>query len=66
MVISRLEILVHFTEVRFASLLSGGFTTMAVTNQLERKLTKHTSMQWAKYLVFAQTNIELLLHQELQ
>ena len=29
---------VQCTEVRFASFLSGGFTTMAVINQPERKL----------------------------
>ena len=34
----------HFTEVRFASFFSGGFTTMAVINPLERKLTKPTSV----------------------
>ena len=30
----------HCTEVRFASFLSGGFTTMAVINPPEMKLTK--------------------------
>ena len=35
----------HCTEVGFASLLSGAFTTMAVTNPPERKLAKHTSAQ---------------------
>ena len=30
----------HCTEVRFASFLSGGFTTMAVKNPPERKLAK--------------------------
>ena len=30
----------HCTEVRFASFFSGGFTTMAVINPLERKLEK--------------------------
>jgi hypothetical protein len=30
------------TEVRFASFLSGGFTTMAVMNPLEKKLEKRT------------------------
>ena len=34
----------HFTEVRFASLLSGGFTTMVVINPPERKLAKRTSV----------------------
>ena len=36
------------TEVRFASFLSGGFTTIAVINPLEMKLTKQTSVQWLK------------------
>jgi hypothetical protein len=36
------------TEVRFASLLSGGFTTMAVINPPERKLAKRTSVQCFK------------------
>ena len=35
------------TEVRFASFLSGGFTTMAVINQTERTLAKHTFVQCA-------------------
>ena len=34
----------HCTEVRFASFLSGGFTTTAVINPPERKLAKHTSV----------------------
>ena len=34
----------HFTEVRFASFLSGGFTTMAVINPPKRKLEKRTSV----------------------
>ena len=34
------------TEVRFGSLLSGGFTTMAVINPPEKKLANRTSMQW--------------------
>ena len=34
------------TEVRFASFLSGGFTTMAVINPPERKLAKCTSVGW--------------------
>ena len=36
----------HCTEVRFASLLSGGFTAMAVINTPENKLEKRTSVQW--------------------
>ena len=35
----------HCTEVRFASLHSGGFTTMAVINPPERKLAKRTSVR---------------------
>ena len=34
------------TEVRFASLLSGGFTTMAVINPPEKKLANRTSVHW--------------------
>ena len=34
------------TEVCVASFLSGGFTTMAVINPLERKLAKRTSVGW--------------------
>ena len=36
------------TEVCFVSVLSGGFTTMAVINPPERKLAKSTSVQWGK------------------
>ena len=36
--------LVHCTEVRFDSFLSGGFTTMAVTNPPEKKLAKSISV----------------------
>ena len=32
--------------MRFASFLSGEFTTMAVINPPERKLAKRTSVQW--------------------
>ena len=38
----------HYTEVRFASFLSGGFSNMAVINQPERKLAKHTSVHRRK------------------
>jgi len=38
----------QYTEVRFASFLSGGFTTMAVINQPEKKLAKRTSVQYCK------------------
>ena len=34
------------TEMHFASLLSGGFTTMVVINPPEKKLANHTSVQW--------------------
>ena len=37
----------HCTEVRFASLFSGGFTTMAVIYPPERKLAKRT---WASFV----------------
>ena len=36
---------VQCTEVRYASLLSGGFTTVAVINPLEKKLANRTSVQ---------------------
>jgi hypothetical protein len=32
--------------MHFASLLSGGFTTMVVINPPEKKLANHTSVQW--------------------
>ena len=32
--------------MRFASLLSGGFTAMAVINSPENKLANRTSVQW--------------------
>ena len=38
----------HCTEVRFASFLSGGFTTMAVINPPERKLAKRISVKCMK------------------
>ena len=38
--------LVHCTEMRFASFLSGGFTTMAVMNPPEKKLEKRTYVLW--------------------
>ena len=40
----------QFTEVRFASLLSGGFTTMAVINPPEKKLANSTSVQCSAVL----------------
>ena len=42
----------HCTDVRFASLLSGGFTTMAVINPPEKKLAKRTSVQCCVLLLF--------------
>ena len=39
-------------KVRFASLLSGGFTTMAVINPLEKKLANRTSVQCTVYDLF--------------
>ena len=38
------KISTHCTEVRFASFLSGEFTTMTVMNPPERKLEKRTSV----------------------
>jgi hypothetical protein len=38
----------HCTEVRFASLLSGGFPRMAVINQPEIKLANCTSVHCVK------------------
>ena len=35
----------QLTDVHFASLLSSGFTTMAVINPPERKLAKRTNVQ---------------------
>ena len=35
----------YCTEVRFASFLSSGLTTMAVINPPEKKLTNYTSVQ---------------------
>ena len=37
------------TEVRFASLLSGEFATMAVINLPEMKLAKRTSVPWGVF-----------------
>ena len=34
----------YTSKVRFASFLSGGFTTMAVINQLEKKMAKRTAV----------------------
>ena len=40
--------LAYCREVRFASFLSGGCTTMSVINAPERKLAKFTSVYWHK------------------
>ena len=45
----------HCTEVCFASFLSGGFITVIVVNPPERKLAKHTSMQWQQLGAVAST-----------
>ena len=37
--------IIHCTEVRFTSFLSGGFITSIVVNRPERKLAKRTSVQ---------------------
>jgi hypothetical protein len=45
--------------VRFASFLSGGFTsTMAVINPPESKLAKRTSVQFTETLFFSLENIK--------
>ena len=41
---------VHCTEVRFASFLSGGFITVIVVNPPEKNLAKRTSVHWLKNL----------------
>ncbi len=46
---SRLDAVVtqlHYTEVRFASFLSGGFITVAVINPPESKLEKRIYVHW--------------------
>ena len=40
-----------FTEVRFASFLSGGFITAIVVNLPGRKLVKRTSVNWSDPLI---------------
>ena len=49
------------TELRFASFLSGRFTTMAVINPPERKLAKRTSVQWCN----AYTKSRILANEDL-
>ena len=46
------------TEVRFASFLSGGFTTMAIINPPERKLAKHISMHCTEPLQYKFINFQ--------
>ena len=41
--------IIRCTEVRFVSFLSGGFTTMAVINPPERKVTKRTSVHLSRF-----------------
>ena len=48
----------QYTEVRFASFLSGGFTTMSVINPQEKKLAKRISVQYGGLLC--------LLHEKLK
>ena len=48
------------TKVRFASLFSGGFTTMAVINPPERKLTKSTSVQWGEITFYFLRKVPIL------
>ena len=40
------SIFTRSAQVRFASFLSDGFTTMAVINPPEKKLAKCTSVEW--------------------
>ena len=56
--------LLQCTDMRFASFLSGGFTTMAVMNPPEKKLEKCTSVQYVGMPVQQKClNIDLLLSQ---
>ena len=54
------------TEVRFASIFSGGFITAVVVNQPERKLAKRTSVQWPKNLSSFKFESQLIKIQQLQ
>jgi hypothetical protein len=45
--------ILHCTEVRFASFLSGDFITMAVIDLPERKLAKRISVHWGTSLANA-------------
>ena len=42
---------VHCTEVRFASFVSGEFTTVAAINPSERKMAKRTSVHCVDFFV---------------
>ena len=48
--IFNISLLGYCTEVRIASFLSGGFTTMTVINPPEKKLAKRTYVHWSKLL----------------
>ena len=50
------------TEVRFARFISGEFTTMAVINPPERKLTKCTSVEWTSGIELANQPLIWKLH----
>ena len=41
----------HCTELHFASFLSGIFTTIALKNPPERKLTKQTSVHCVRFML---------------
>ena len=50
-----------YTEVRFDSFLSGGFTTIEVINPPERKLAKkRTSVLWFVQVFLKQTLLHML------
>ena len=60
------------TEVRFTSLLSGGFITAILVNPPERNLAKRTSVQWSilqnpgktMFLPVLSIMVTLMAHQE--
>ena len=56
----------HCTEVRFASLLSGGFPRMAVINQPEIKLANGTSVHCVKGCNASHLSILAFLESQLQ
>ena len=43
---------VQCTQVRFASLLSGGFTAIAVINPPEKKPANRTSVEWTGKTIY--------------